>query len=177
MVILGHGAFTFEDLDGDCVLVISSSGENLGFLGGNNGVARNQFGHDSTDGFDTHGQWVDIQKNDLTSVFFAAQNSGLDSSTVSDSLIRIDTSARLLAVEVLLDQLLNFGNTSRSTNQDDFINIGFLHVGIFNNFLDWFHCGAEEIHVKFFELSTSQSLGEVITFEETFDFDSDLYDL
>lgn len=176
MVILGHGAFTFEDLDGDGVLIIGSSGENLRFLGGNDGVTGNQFRHDSTDGFDTHGQRVDIQKDNLTSVFFTAQNSGLNSSAVSDSFIGVDASARFLSVEVFLNQLLDFRDTSRSTDQNDFVDVGLFHVSIFDDLLDWFHCRAEEIHVEFFELGTGKSFREVISLEETFDFDPNLFD-
>ena len=174
MVIFGHGAFAFKDLNGDAVLVIDSSGKDLRFLGGDDGITGNQISHDSTGSLNTHGQRVDIQNNDLARVFFATQNAGLDGSTKSDSFIGIDASARLLSVEVFPDQLLDFGNASRSTNQDDFINVAFLHVSIFDDFLNWFHRRAEQVHVEFFELGARKSLGEVIALEETFNFNSDL---
>jgi hypothetical protein len=38
MVVFGHWALSFEDLDGDGVLVVGSGGENLRFLGWDDSV-------------------------------------------------------------------------------------------------------------------------------------------
>ncbi len=92
MVILSHGSLSFIDLDGDGVLVVCGGGEDLGLLGWNNSVARDKLGHHTSDGLNTHGQWVDIQENDLTGVLLSGENSSLDSSSESDGLIGVDTS-------------------------------------------------------------------------------------
>jgi hypothetical protein len=68
MVVFGHGSLSFEDLDGDSVLVVCGSGKDLRLLGWDDGVAGDQLGHDASDGLNAHGQWVDIQKNNLTGV-------------------------------------------------------------------------------------------------------------
>jgi len=174
MVVLGHGALAFEHLDGDGVLVVGSSGEDLRLLGGNNSVTRNEFGHDSTDGLNAHGKRVNVEEHDLASVLLAGQNSSLDSSTISDGLIGVDTTARFLAVEEFLDELLDLGNTGAATDKNDLVDIGFLHVSILHNLLDGLHRRAEEIHVQLLELGTGKSLREVITFIEAFDFNPDL---
>ena len=57
---------TFKHLDGDSGLVVCRCGEDLGLLGGDDGVTRDQLGHDTTDGLDTHGQGVDIKKYKVT---------------------------------------------------------------------------------------------------------------
>jgi hypothetical protein len=65
VVILGHWSLSFEDLDGDSLLVISIGGEDLGFLGWDFMVSRYDFGHDSSDGLDSEGQRNDVQQNDV----------------------------------------------------------------------------------------------------------------
>ena len=84
VVVLGHWSFTFEDLedalvklfsigkdylDGDGLLVIGGSGEDLLFLGWDDGVSGDDLGHDTTDGFDTESQWADIKEDDIDVVF------------------------------------------------------------------------------------------------------------
>ncbi len=143
MVILGHRALTLVDLDGDGVLVVRGSVEDLRLLGGDDGVSGDELGHDSTNGFNTHGKRVDIKKNDGVSVLFTGQDSGLNGGTVSDSLVRVDTSGWLLATEELLNELLNFGNTSGTSDEHDLVDVLLAHVSIFKNLLHGLH-GASE---------------------------------
>ena len=112
MVILGHGSLSFVDLNGDCVLVISGSRENLGLLGRDDSVSGDQLSHHTSDGLNAKSERVDIEKDDLTGVLFSRQDSSLNSSTISDGLVRVDTSRWLLTIEELLDELLNLGDTS-----------------------------------------------------------------
>ena len=68
MVVLGHGSLSFKDLNGDSVLVVCSGREDLGLLGWDHGVTGDQLGHDTSNGLNAHGQWIDVQENNLTSV-------------------------------------------------------------------------------------------------------------
>ena len=68
MVILCHRSLSFKDLDGDGVLIVCGGREDLGLLGWDDGVTGDQLGHDSSNGLNAHGQWIDVQKNNLTSV-------------------------------------------------------------------------------------------------------------
>jgi len=43
----------------------------------------------------------------------------LDSGTVGYSLIGVDSLRRFLAAKIFLEELLNLGDTSRTTNEDD----------------------------------------------------------
>ena len=174
MVVLGHGSLSFVDLDGDCVLVVGSGREDLRLLGGNDCVTRDQLGHDTSDSLNTHGQRVDVQKNDLAGVLLSGQNSGLDCSAESDGLIGVDASGRFLSVEEFLDQLLNLGDTSGSSDEDDLVDVFLLHVCVFQDLLDGLHGGAEEIHVQLFELGSGQSFGKVLSVEQRLDFNPDL---
>jgi len=71
----------------------------------------------------------------------------------------------------LLEELLNLGDTSRTTDQDNFGN-GLLDVGVLKNLFDGFRSLPEKVHVKFFELGTSKCLGEVVAIFEALDFNA-----
>lgn len=75
-------------------------------------VTRNQLGEDTTGSLDTKSKRADIDENNVSSSFSARQDSTLNSGTVSDGLIGIDSLGRFLATEELLEELLNFGDTS-----------------------------------------------------------------
>jgi len=65
VVILGHGTLALKDLDGDGVLIVSGSRENLRLLGGDDSVAANELSHDSSDCLNTHGQGVDVKQDNV----------------------------------------------------------------------------------------------------------------
>ena len=50
------------------------------------------------------------------------------------------TFAGLLVVEEVLDELLDLGDTSRTSDEDDLINLFLLHVSILQYVLHWLHC-------------------------------------
>merc|ERR1712110_1097879 len=54
-------------------------------------------------------------------VDLAAEDSRLDSSAIGDSFVRVDASVRLLAVEELLDQGLDFGDPGGASHEHDLI--------------------------------------------------------
>lgn len=90
----------------------------LALASGNNGVARNKLGHDTTSGLNTKCEGVDIDEDDVAEGLVTREDSTLDGSTVGNSLIRVDALGRLL-VEILLEKLLNLGDTSGTTNEND----------------------------------------------------------
>jgi len=60
------------------------------------------------------------------------QDGSLYSGTIGDSLIRVDTLVGGLATKVVRDELLNLGDASRSSHQDNLLDLLLLHVGIFH---------------------------------------------
>ena len=90
----------------------------MALAGRNNGVTRNELSHDSAGSLDTESEGVDINENDVTERLVTREDTTLDSSTVRNGLVRVDTLRRLLA-KVLFEELLDFGDTSRSADQDD----------------------------------------------------------
>jgi len=173
VVVLGHRAFAFEDLDTDDGLVVDVGGENLGLLGRDDGVARDQLGHDATDGFDAEGQRGNIEEEDFISAF-TGEDTTLDSGTVGDSFIRVDTTVGLFAVEEILDHFLDLRDTSGTTDKDNLIDLVLLQSAVIEDLLDWLESGLEQIRVQLLETGAGQSLGEIFTGSEGFDLDTGL---
>ena len=64
-------------LNGDSLLVIGGSGENLRFFGWDNWVTGDEFSHNTTDSLDTESQGTDIEKDDIY-VVFSGKNTSLN---------------------------------------------------------------------------------------------------
>ena len=152
IVVLGQGAFTFEHLDQYSGLVIGSSREtieiksahlsrrmygmhlHLALFGRNDRITRDQFGKDTTSGLNTERERVDIDKDNITQALVAGEDTTLNGSTVGDGLIGVDTLGRLLP-KVLLEELLDLGDTSGTTNKDDlqYMLVGFATTDLQEN--------------------------------------------
>ena len=59
-----------------------------------------------------------------------AEYAGLDSSAIGYSLVGIDASVRLFAVEVVFKKALDLGNARGATDEDNLIHFTFLHCGV-----------------------------------------------
>lgn len=172
VVVLGHGTLTLEDLDQDNGLVISGSREDLALAGRDRSVAGNELGHDTTSCLNSKSKGVDIHENNLLSTLLARQNTGLNGSAESDGLVGVDTLGSLLAVEVLLNEGLDLGDTGGATDKDDVVNLGLLNVGILENLLNGLDGLLEEIHVQLLELGAGKGLREVVALEESLNLDT-----
>ena len=84
------------------------------FLGGDDSVVRNELGEDTAGDLDTEGQGADVNQNDIFNTFPTREDTTLNDGTIGDSLVRVDTLSK-----VLLDELLDLGNTSQTTDEDD----------------------------------------------------------
>ena len=91
----------------------------LALPGGDDGVTGDELGEDTTGGLDTESERADIDEDDIGSSFSTREDTSLDSGTVGNSLIGVDTLGRLLATEELLEELLDLGDTGRTTNEND----------------------------------------------------------
>ena len=177
VVVLGHGTLTLVDLNEDTGLVILIGGEDLGLLGGNGGVTGDKRGHDTSSGLDTEGKRGNIEKKKLVELGASAaagKNGGLDGGTVGDSLIGVDGLAELLAVEELLEHLLDLGNTGGTTDEDDLVDLGLGELGVTKDLLDGTHGLTEVVHVELLETGTSDLGVEVDTLEERIDLNVSL---
>ena len=139
MVVLGHGALTFEHLDHDSRLVVLVRGEGLGLLGWDNTVTGDQLGHDSTNGFNTKGQWGNVEKQYVLGVFatFTGQDSSLDGGTECNGLVWVDAPVWFFAVEKVFQQVLDFWDTGGATNKHKLVDFVFFHTCVRHNFASW----------------------------------------
>jgi hypothetical protein len=142
----------------------------LALLGGDGGTTLDEVGHNATSGLDTKGKRVDIHEDDVLSAGVTGENTTLNSGTESDSLIGVDILASLLS-EVLLKHLLNLGDTSRTTNEDNVIDVALLHLSVLQNLLNRLEGLLEEVVVQLLELGAGKGLGEVVALVERLNFD------
>ena len=76
---------------------------------------------------------------------FTGQDSGLDGGTVGDGLIGIDAPGGFLAIEKLLDELLDLGDTSGASYEYDLVDLVLRQIRILKDLLDWLQSSAEKI--------------------------------
>jgi hypothetical protein len=136
IVVAGHGAFALEDLDANDRLVVGGGREDLRLLRRDDSVARDDLGEDAAGGFDTYeGRNVSeneerrgrkgrteskrraIDEDNTFVALLTREDASLYSCSISNSLIRIDALRGLFAVEVLAEELLNLGNSSRAADE------------------------------------------------------------
>mmetsp|Transcript_13657 Transcript_13657/g.16416 ORF Transcript_13657/g.16416 Transcript_13657/m.16416 type:complete len:685 (-) Transcript_13657:65-2119(-) len=176
VIVLGHGTLTLEHLDGDGGLLILVGGESLGLLVGDDSVTGDKLGHDSSNGFDTLGKRSDIKKKDTGSLLttLTGKDTTLDSGTVCNSLIGVNTLVWLLVVEELLQHLNDLGDTGGTTNKHNLVDGRLIHLCVTDDLLDWLHALTEQVHVHFLETSTSDRGVEVLTVVQGVDLDGGL---
>src|SRR5690606_20686145 len=122
VVGLGHGSLSLEHLNQHTRLVVAVCGEDLRLLARNSSVVLNQLGHHTTSGLDTERQRSDVNQQHV--LLLSSEHSSLDGGTVGNGLVGVNRPAELLAVEELRQQLLILGDTGRSTNQDNVVDLG-----------------------------------------------------
>jgi len=168
MVILGHLSLSLEDLDVDSRLVVLVGGESLGLLGWDGGVSVNDVSHNSSSSLDTHREWGNIEEKKLLSllVTLSGKDGRLDSSTVSNSLIRVDGFVEDLSVEEIGKHGLDLWDSSGSTNEDDLMNLSLTNLGILEDVLDWRHALSEKIHAELLELGSGDVGVVIFTFSK-----------
>jgi len=166
MVILGHGTLTLEHLDGHTILVILISGEHLATLAGDGSTTRNKRSHDTTDSLNTVSQRSHINNKKVVSTLLTSKKTSLDSCTESDSLIGVDTLVEFLAVEEILDELLNTRDTSGTTHKNNIIDLFLPHLLILQNLTDGLKALLEKIHAKLLKASTGKWGAEILTMEK-----------
>lgn len=167
VVVLRSGTFTLVHLDEHTGLVVGVRGEGLGSLGGDGGVSLDKSSHDTTSGLDTSGEGSDIEEEDVLGLLgrVTAQDSSLDSGTVSDGLIGVDALVGLLAVEEVGDELDDAGNTGGATNEDDLVHVGLVDLGVAEDLLDGLEGAAEEVLAELLETGTGEGGVEIDTLE------------
>ena len=95
------------------------TGMHLAFPCGDDGVTRNQLGEDTASSLDAEGKRANIDENIFTTSIGTREGPTLNSGTISDGLIRVDSIGKLLTTKELFEEPLNFGDTSWSSGKND----------------------------------------------------------
>jgi len=152
-------------------LVVGVGREDLGLLCWNGGVTLDESGHDTTSSLDTKGKRSNIKEKEVLSLLrgVTGKDGSLDGSTIGNGFVGVDALVGLLAVEEVGNKLDDTGDTSGTTDQDDFMDVRFVDLGVTKDFLNRIKGTTEEILAKFLETGTSERGVEVDTLEERVD--------
>jgi hypothetical protein len=165
-VVLAVDTLTLVDRELNGRLVVGNSGEGTLLESRDGGTAGNDGGEDVTLHGDTEREGADIQKQEVGGLLrggLAGKDTGLDSGTIGNSLIGVDALLELLAVEQVAQHLLDLGDTGRTTDKDDLINLLLSDTRILENLLNGGNGVLEESGVDILETSTSDGGIEVLT--------------
>ena len=118
-------------------------------------------GHDSTGGFEPYAQRCDVEQQQVLDRFalVTLQDGRLDSSTVGYGLIGVDRLVQLLAVEKVLEELLDRRAQSRR--------FGPCHIWRHGEPFDWLQCTAKQVSAKLFEAGTGNAGVEINALEQS----------
>merc|ERR1719333_33004 len=176
VIVLGHGTLALVHLDHHSRLVVLVRGKRLRFLGGDDGVTFDEFRHHATNSLNAEGQGGNVEQEKVLHVLatFTTKDTALHSSTVGNSLVRVNASVRLLAIEKVLEQLLHLGNTRRATDHHELVDLTLGQTAVVHHVLHRSEGLLEEVHVKLLETRAGQSLGEVDAIVEGLDLQAGL---
>ena len=103
-VVPGHRALPLQDVDLDGGLAVGRGREDLGLLGRDGGVSRDEPGHDAAQRLDAEREGGDVEEEHV--LHLAGEDARLDGGSDGDDLVGVDALVGLLAEE-LLDDLLD----------------------------------------------------------------------
>ncbi|KAH3663580.1 hypothetical protein OGAPHI_004981 [Ogataea philodendri] len=143
----------------------------LGLFGWNGGVSWNQFGHDTTGSLNTKRQWSNVQQQQVLGLGggVTSQDGGLNSSTVGNSLIRVNALVWLLTVEEVRHQFLHLWDSGGTTNKHNLGNLGLVKLGVSHHLLNRVQGLSEQVLTKLLESGSGDGSVEVNTFIQRID--------
>ena len=159
LVVAGKLTFALQNVDFNAGLVVSSSGEDLALLGGDGGVALNDLGANAAQSLNAQAQRGNIQQQQTLNV--ALQNTALDGSADSNTFIGVDALERL-AVQFLLDSVIDSGDTGGATDHQDLSQVRSLQACISQSLADRGHGAVNQISGQFIELCAGQGHIQVL---------------
>ena len=98
----------------------------------------------------------------------------LHCSSIGYSLIRVDGPVEFLSSEEVLKKLLDLGDPSRSSNQDDVVDGRFVNLGVLHGFLDRLEGALEKVDTELLELGPGDGGVEIDSIEHRVDLDISL---
>nr|pir hypothetical protein ask2 - fission yeast (Schizosaccharomyces pombe) [Schizosaccharomyces pombe]BAA20129.1 ask2+ [Schizosaccharomyces pombe] len=169
--------FTLVNRESNGGLVVSNSGESTLLDGRNGSIARANNTENITFHGNTQGKGDNIQQKQILSfvrVSLVGEDSGLNSSTVGDSLIGVDRLVQSTAIKEIRNESLNLGNTGGTTDKDNVVNISLRDLGVLQDLSDWINGSLECGSVDVLETSTGNARREVDTVGKRVDLNGGL---
>merc|ERR1712212_545504 len=155
IVVLSHGPLTLVNLNKHTRLIVSVGGEDLGVLGRDGRVTLDEGSHHTSSSLNTHGQGSNIKEKEILNFIggIASEDSSLNSSTIGNSFIGIDRFVQFLAIEEILEELLDLGDPGGATNQNDLLDLALVQFSITQGLLNGVQGTSEEVGAHFFKPS------------------------
>lgn len=94
--------------------------------------------------------------------------------TIRHSLIGVDALVEITAIEEILQQFLNLGDTSGATHQDDVMDLRLVHLGIPQSFFHRFQGSTKQVAIELFKTGPGDGSVEISSFEERVNLDAGL---
>ena len=120
LVILRHFTLALQHMHFDARLAVCGGGEDLALLRRDGRVAVDQAREHAAHGLDAKGQRRNVEQQNVLDL--AAENAALNGRADSDALIRVDALEGIFAGN-LLDHLLHSGNTGRTADENDLVDL------------------------------------------------------
>merc|ERR1712172_465161 len=96
----------------------------------------------------------------------SSEDGGLHSGAIGHSLVRVDRLVQLLAVEEVLEQLLDLGDPSGASDEDDVIDGALVHLGIPHGLLHGLESSLEEVRAELLKPGPGDGGVEIDTLEQ-----------
>ena len=133
-VVFCEFALTLKDVNLNLRLVIGSGREDFRFRSWNRSVTIDEWSTDTAHGFDTKGEWSNIEEKNILDV--ALKHTTLNSGTNSHDFVWVHTLHWVLAKDGF--HLFDHGwHTSHTTDHDDFVDVFGGELGILKSLLNW----------------------------------------
>ena len=161
LVLCRHGALTLEHVDGHFRLVVFGRRERLAALAGNGRVGFDELGHHTAHRLDTHRKGRHVEQHNVAHAALLVEDCALDRGTHGHHFVGVHTLRGRFAEEVF-DQLLHSGDTARTTHEDHFVDLAFLHTGVTQCVLAGHKASLDEAVCQLFELGASQRANQVL---------------
>jgi hypothetical protein len=97
---------------------------------------------------------------------FVRKDGCLDSSTISNSLIRVYLVVQLFAIEVLCEHFLDLRDSCRATNKDDVVDLALAESSVLQCLLNRWHTFSEERKAEFLEFGSRDTARKVFSLSE-----------
>jgi len=86
--------------------------------------------------------------------------------SISNCLIRVYGFVQISAIEEILQEFLNFRNSSRASDQDNVMDRRFVHLGITKRFLDGLQGATKQVSIQLLKPGTSYAGVEINAFKQ-----------